>query len=272
MHPGASVVGVDATTDLFAGAPQRTIAERLARLRVWNVVLGLLHAGQAVVVLLLSTDFAVPIVTHALTGPPGSGSETIELFDLRVAWAVAAFLFLSAVAHLLIASPWLYPRYTAMLRQGRNDYRWIEYAFSASLMAVLIGVLPGITDVAAVIAIFGVNAAMILFGLLQERYERPGGSLLPFWLGCIAGAVPWLAIGVYLAGIGTEVSPPGFVYAIFVSLFLFFMSFAVNQWLQYRRIGPWKDYLYGERVYMILSLVAKSALAWQVFAGTLAPS
>jgi len=41
--------------------------------------------------------------------------------------------------------------------------------------------------------------------------------------------------------------------------------------LQYKKIGKWKDYLYGEKVYIILSLVAKSALAWQVFAGTLRP-
>ena len=39
--------------------------------------------------------------------------------------------------------------------------------------------------------------------------------------------------------------------------------------LQYKRIGPWRDYLYGERGYIMLSLTAKSALAWQVFAGTL---
>ena len=41
---------------------------------------------------------------------------------------------------------------------------------------------------------------------------------------------------------------------------------------QYRRVGRWRDYLYGERVYMLLSLVAKSLLAWQVFAGTLQPA
>jgi Heliorhodopsin len=253
-----------------ASAPSDEMGQRIARLRTWNLALGLLHAAQGVLILFLSTGFSIPIVTHSLTGPPGSSTLTVTLFDLRIGWAVAAFLLLSAIAHLLIASPWLYPRYVAMLLEGRNDYRWIEYSLSASLMAVLIGVLPGITDIAAVIAIFGVNAAMILFGLIQERYERPGGSLLPFWLGCIVGAVPWIAIGVYLAGIGTDATAPGFVYAIFVSLFLFFMSFALNQWLQYRQVGRWSDYLYGERMYMILSLVAKSALAWQVFAGTLA--
>lgn len=37
--------------------------------------------------------------------------------------------------------------------------------------------------------------------------------------------------------------------------------------LQYKKVGP--CYLYGEFVYIILSLVAKTLLAWQVFAGTL---
>jgi hypothetical protein len=42
--------------------------------------------------------------------------------------------------------------------------------------------------------------------------------------------------------------------------------------LQYKKVGPWRDYLFGERMYVLLSLVAKSALAWQVFGGTLARS
>ena len=255
---------------LFPGASQADVSSRIDRLRGFNLAMGLFHGVQGVAILALATGFSIPIVVHSLTGPPGSASETITLFNLRIAWAVAAFLFISALAHLLIASPWIFPRYRRMLLLGRNDFRWIEYSLSASLMAVLIGLLPGINDIAAVIAIFGATAAMIFFGLLQERYERPGGSLLPFWLGSVIGAFPWIAIGVYLAGIGTDAQAPGFVYAIFVSLFLFFMSFAVNMWLQYRRIGRWSDYLFGERVYMLLSLVAKSALAWQIFAGTLA--
>jgi hypothetical protein len=255
---------------LFPGASEADVSSRIDRLRGFNLGMGVLHGVQGAAILALATGFSIPIVVHSLTGPPGSASETITLFDLRIDWAVAAFLFISALAHLLIASPWLFPRYRRMLLMGRNDFRWIEYSLSASLMAVLIGLLTGINDVAAVIAIFGANAAMIIFGLVQERYEHPGESLLPFWLGSLIGLVPWLAIAVYLSGIGTDSQAPGFVYAIFVSLFLFFMSFAVNMWLQYRRVGRWRDYLFGERVYLLLSLVAKSALAWQVFAGTLA--
>jgi len=41
--------------------------------------------------------------------------------------------------------------------------------------------------------------------------------------------------------------------------------------LQYKKVGAWKDYLFGERFYIILSLAAKTVLAWIIFAGTLAP-
>jgi hypothetical protein len=81
-----------------------------------------------------------------------------------------------------------------------------------------------------------------------------------------------VAIVIYVIAPGstTGAEPPGFVYGIIVSLFVFFNIFAVNQWLQYKPVGRWRDYLVGERAYITLSLVAKSALAWQVFAGALA--
>ena len=44
-----------------------------------------------------------------------------------------------------------------------------------------------------------------------------------------------------------------------------FFSFALNQWLQYRGIGKWTDYVYGEKAYLVLSLAAKSLLAWQIY-------
>lgn len=249
-----------------------TAIQRMRRLRVYNAVMGLLHALQGVAILAIANDFTLPVTATFMEGPPGTDPGPVEtLFDLRVAWGVAAFVFVSAVAHWLIASPGVFGWYRRNLERNRNVARWIEYSVSASIMIVLIAMLTGIGDVAALIALFGVNASMIWFGLLQERYEDPGGSLLPFWLGCLAGAVPWIAIGIYLFSPGNDASPPGFVYAIFVSLFLFFNSFAVNMWLQYRRVGPWRSYLFGESAYVMLSLVAKSALAWQVFAGTLVP-
>ncbi|MGZ8785645.1 MAG: heliorhodopsin HeR [Acidimicrobiia bacterium] len=241
------------------------------RLRTWNWVMGALHAVQGAAVVALATDFTLPVTAAFPEGPPGTpvGAES-TLFDISIAWGVAAFLFLSAFFHFLIASV-AAGRYRDQLSRGQNHFRWIEYALSSSVMIVLIAMLPGITNIAALIALFGVNAGMIFFGSVQERYEEPGGSLWPFWMGSALGIVPWIAIGLYLASPGSEAQPPGFVYGIFFSLFVFFNSFALTQWAQYKQVRRWKNYLTGERTYILLSLLAKSALAWQVFAGTLVP-
>ena len=234
--------------------------------------MGALHAIQAVLVLMLANDFALPVTATFLEDAPGAATpELTELFEIRIAWGVAAFLLLSAAAHWIIASPGVYGWYRSNLLRDRNYARWIEYALSSSLMVVLIALLPGITDIAALGAIFGVNAAMILFGLLMEHYESPGRpNWMSYWFGVLAGAVPWIVIGVYIFSPGSDASPPTFVYAIFISLFIFFNTFAVNMVLQYRKVGRWADYLFGEKVYIVLSLTAKSILAWQVFGGTLA--
>jgi hypothetical protein len=240
-------------------------------LRRWNVGMGALHALQGVAVVALATAFVLPVTASFIEGPPGTpaGAPT-TLFDVSIAWGVAVFLFLSAGFHWLVSAPRVFGRYIAGLEASHNYYRWAEYSLSSSVMIVLIAMITGISDIAALIAIFAANAAMIFFGAVQEKYEGPGGSLWPFWMGCVVGIAPWLAVGVYLWSPGSAAEPPAFVYAIFVSLFIFFNIFALNMWLQYKRIGRWRSYLFGERTYIVLSLVAKSLLAWQVFAGTLA--
>jgi hypothetical protein len=243
---------------------------RIGRLRIWNIAVGLILAVQAIAIALLTNKFSLPVTATFLTGQPGSPSELHHLFNIATGWGVFAFMLISAGALLIIASPPVFPWYKRNLLQHRNYGRWIEYFFSSSIMIVLISQICGISDIAALLAVFGINACMILFGALQEKYEEPGkGKWLPFWFGCFAGIIPWIGIAVYVWAPGLNVSPPGFVYGIIASLFVFFNCFAVNMVLQYKKVGPWRDYLFGEKVYIILSLTAKALLAWQVFANVL---
>ncbi|MBI4301674.1 MAG: heliorhodopsin HeR [Chloroflexi bacterium] len=245
--------------------------QRLDQLRTWNLVVGLILVVQAVAIAVLTNSFSLPVTATFMAGPPGTTSELHHLFDIPTGWGVFAFLAISAVSLLIISSPPVFPWYKRNIKQGRNYGRWIEYFFSSSIMIVLISQLTGISDIAGLVAIFGINACMILFGALQEKYEEPGkASLLPFWFGAFGGIIPWILIVIYVWAPGLSVSPPGFVYGIIFSLFLFFNCFAVNMVLQYKKVGPWRDYIYGEKVYILLSLTAKVLLAWQVFFPVLA--
>lgn len=239
---------------------------QLGRLRTWNIAVGLILAIQAIMIAVLTNNFSLPVTATFMSGPPGTPPELHNLFNISTGWGVFAFLAISAGALLIIASSPVFTWYKRNLLQNRNYGRWIEYFFSSSIMIVLISQITGISDIAALLAIFGINACMILFGALQEKYEEPGKpSWLPFWFGSFAGIIPWIAIIIYIWAPGLNASPPGFVYGIIASLFVFFNCFAVNMVLQYKKVGPWRDYLYGEKVYILLSLTAKSLLAWQVF-------
>ncbi len=254
--------------------PVAVSPEESSRLRRLNLWIGLAHLVQAVTLFALSNDLSVPITARFLDNDPvavlagGADVPATTVFDFPVGPMVAVFVLLAAVDHLLSAGP-LRDRYEANLRQGRNNLRWVEYTVSASLMLVLIALFVGIWDFAALVALFGLNATMIWFGALQERYIRPGrdNSRLPFWLGTLAGLVPWTVIGVYL--LQDPAATPTFVVVLYVVELLFFWSFGLTQWLQFRQVGPWASYLTGERTYIWLSLGAKSMLAWLVFANVL---
>jgi len=253
------------------------IESRFTKLRTYNWVMGVFHLVQAALMLALSSEFSLPITTsflHYMRETDNLSSITETVFDLRIGPLVAIFLLLSAVAHFTVASPWVFGWYVRHLKKGINYVRWYEYAFSASLMIVIIAMLSGIYDITSLILLFTLTAVMNLFGLMMELHnqttERTNWTSYAF--GCIAGIVPWIAVAIYFFGSASTGEMPTFVYFIFGSLFVLFFVFAVNMVLQYKKVGPWRDYLFGERMYVLLSLVAKSTLAWQVFGGTLARS
>ena len=251
--------------------PLNISTEKANGLRRYNIIAGVFHSIQAIAIIALSNGFSLPIHINYLQGPPVPNTtfQQVQLFDFPMGLGVATFSIMSALAHFYVSGPG-FSKYIEGLSRKQNYYRWIEYAFSSTLMILLISMLNAVWDIVALIAIAGVNISMILFGWLQEKYEEPGkGSLLPFWFGCIAGIVPWIAMFWLLISPGSSQDAPGFVYGIVISLFLLFNCFALVQWLQYKEIGKWKDYLAGEKTYITLSFVAKSLLAWQIFIGTL---
>lgn len=258
-------------------------------LRKFNIIMGGLHLLQGILMIvlgLLITDlggFKMRVYQHYLQyveTAPGEGYLDFtrsEAFTLPFFVLVASFLLISAFFHALISLPKkVNDMYNRDLSNGINKLRWFEYAISSSIMIVLISYLFGIWDIASLSLIFLVNASMNLFGLVMEQLNSNKEKVNwgPFIWGTIAGLAPWVAILLYMTGASAEVTAqtPWFVWAIVISYFVFFNTFPINMILQYLKTGKWVDYLYGERGYIILSLVAKSVLAWLVLVGALQPS
>jgi hypothetical protein len=245
---------------------------RFKKLRIFNAVMGVIHMIQGILMLILSNSFTLPLwytrpeynaVTNTIS------PVSVEFLKLPIGPLVALFLFMSATAHILLSTV-LYNWYVKNLKNHINPARWYEYSLSASLMIFLIAMLVTIYDFGTLLALFTLTAVMNLMGLMMELHNQTTTKTVwtSFNIGCFAGFIPWVVIFIPLV---MAPSVPDFVIAIFITIAVFFNLFAINMFLQYKRIGKWKDYLYGERMYIVLSLVAKSALAWQVFAGTLRP-
>jgi hypothetical protein len=239
-----------------------------ARLRAFNVTVAVVLAAQGVYMLLAGNGLSLPVTATFLRGDPVSAPPGVpeSLFGLGIGPAVAAFLLLAALDHALVAFPGIHRWYERGLDGHINYARWTEYSISASIMIVLIAMFAGIRDVAGLSAIFAVNTAMILFGLLMERQQPGRANWAAFWCGSIVGIVPWALIALFVS---RTPAVPGFVYGIIVVQFVLFFSFAANMALQYARVGRWHSYLHGEVVYVVLSLTAKSLLAWLIFANVL---
>ena len=246
------------------------------RLKMYNGIMGALHFFQAGLMLYVSKEALFPVTTNYLDFDSATRTAkpvTESLFDINLGPAVALFLLLSAIAHFITILPNVYPWYIKNLKKHINVIRWYEYALSSSVMIVLIALLVGIYDFSTLLLIFGINASMNLFGLVMEQINQDKKEInwLPYIFGCIAGIIPWISIFLHFQGAisSAEVEVPTFVYFIVFSLFAVFNVFALNMFLQYKKIGPWKSYVFGEKFYIFLSLFAKTLLAWQVWSGTL---
>ena len=245
-------------------------------LQKFNAIMGLVHLAQASVMLfILNYSLKIPVITRFFDKAPGGGYaiSTEILFKVPVAVVAPVFLLISAFFHFLIASPFYVRRYEKNIQKGYNPMRWIEYSVSSSVMLTVLLMMGGLNELGTMVFVFTLNFIMNMWGLEMERYNQISDKTrwFPFNMGVIAGIVPWIIGGLYFWVSTTNVadSIPWYAKAGFLITFLFFNSFAFNMLFQYLKIGPWKKYVFGERTYIWLSLIAKSALAWILVLGTL---
>lgn len=205
-------------------------------------------------------------------GPPFLVPVPKEIFSLGVGYLSAAFLFLSALDHLLVSTVGK-KLYENGLDQSYNVFRWVEYSLSASIMRVIIGLLSGLVDINTLIAVFGHTLVTMVFGLIFEiensgkRLHKDEVRWYTYWLGFIPHAFSWGPVITYFVTTASAGGAPTFVYAIVFTVFLLDLTFPIVLGLQWRGKGMFKDYANGEVAFIILSFTSKNALAWINFIG-----
>jgi len=246
------------------------------KLQKLNLIMGLIHLVQAgILFAILNYSFKIPILTRFFDTTPGGGFTVIteRLWDVPIAVIAPIFLLIAAFFHLLIASPLYIRRYEQNIKNGINPIRWWEYSISSSLMLVGLMMMAGLTELPSVVFVFTLNWIMNMMGLMMERYNQLTDKTkwFPYNIGVVAGLVPWIIGFIYFWVNTNNISEsiPSWAKIGFIITFLFFNTFAVNMFLQYKKVGKWKNYVYGERSYIWLSLIAKSVLAWIIVLGTL---
>lgn len=183
----------------------------LWNLRVINLVAAVCHAGLTAVIAVFALtrdmDFtSIQLLRTASYWPPVAGREPAE--QRCTDWAAVAttgkdvpsinlltltivFCVWTTAAHLFYGlSPW----YLRLIRQGQNPLRWIEYAVSASAMAVILAVLGNIRDYSGVGLIFATTAGQMAQGHFVEaaiKLNDLGTAVIATVTGWLLFAAAW---------------------------------------------------------------------------------
>ncbi|HSW79201.1 MAG TPA: heliorhodopsin HeR [Candidatus Saccharimonadales bacterium] len=246
----------------------------------WNKWLALVFGVQVIMILLFSAVQSYPVTINYLgldslqTNAQGktvlaTGSQSI--FNLNLAYVIAASLLLAAIAYALLASR-LLAFYQREIKNSINSVRWILYAVSTSIMVTAVALVSGVQDIASLYVILSSTALMFVLAMFAERHDQGGRTKwVLFWLSVVSGIIPWTIIKLNIIGGTIYGSVPAFVYWISIVALVLFALVPLNLFLQLRKSGNWKNYLYADRMYVIASLVMYTVTAWLIYVAILRP-
>lgn len=244
--------------------------ENFKKLRLWHGAAAVLHAVSAVLILVMSNSHSVAVSTSFLTADSLSDAKPLvpaarQLFDVRTAWMIVAFLGVGALYHLLVATV-LNNQYQRAVAAKVNRFRWLAWVLESGLVLVSVAMLLGVRDVSSLFLLFVINEGIHGLGYLLETgstsYPR-----LPFKLGAKFTATIVLVLGwfVFATKHYGSANLPGYSYWLLALWAVFFALFSAAALASFKKRGRFTDFVYTEKTYIVLALLAKTSIAWLIF-------
>lgn len=200
--------------------------------------LGIVLAVE-VVGLVIATVVQDPATRPVSAALGDAARETVSQVDVR--WALVVVVALAAVARFVAVgvSPWVDPLLTM------------------PVALFVVAQLNGITDLGALVGVYALVSAGVLFSSLDGRVDvLRGHPRLPLCFGAAVGIVPWGIVAFHQVGAGIVGHPlPGIAVVVTLAALVFAVAEFVAVW---RRAGA---------AALILRLAGFSAVAWLVVAG-----
>lgn len=257
-----------------------------SKLVLFNRLLAVLYALQAVAVVVFSSGRSAEVTTQYLTvdvlasearGHEVLATATRTLFDLPLAWVVAAALLVLAVGHVLVSTVYR-RRYEQDLSLGLNRWRWLTLGLSSALLIVVMGLLGGIHQMSTLLPLVALTAIGNCLVLMTEKLviEHKGVKTQMAHLMCLLAALcialPWIVLAMSLKGAWFyDGHVPGYLYGVYGSGLAMVVILGLATHFRLVRKGQWADTFYTERAYMMLGFVTVSLVAWQIVVGALWP-
>lgn len=272
-----TTVVIKTTPEKLADA-QRVMAEEVFNLNEIPASLGQLSAAalflqmiQAFLLVLLALTSDSKWYWYVSYPDPDDGVDGFQPTPRQVStfplpWLTFLVPLLSGLEHMsCIVFRESYEYYIA---RNQNPFRWTEYTMSASLMKVIIAQECGITDLHLLICIFVLMAISVQAAATHEnvnakaRSENRAQNWRPFFVGWIGHLTNWGIMYNYLSVYNRDGGDLGPVIWLVIWMFLLDTSFAVTFTLQWAQIGPYKNYVLGEKTFILLSFTSKTVLIW----------
>lgn len=230
------------------------VLDFLPDLKTFNLILFVVHLIAALALLVYAFIRSDSEFTFDIT----RGESTYALSSRTVVYMAVAFLAITSLVHLFYWFDWG-GRYSTGAYSGRQYYRWLEYGVTATIMAIIIAVISGVTDFYTLLSLGALTVGVMATGMWFEQIYGMGSALIPLLIG-------FFLLGVYIVvvfwnywDVRTRESLPSWITWAVIGTLIFFSSFGVVpvvRWSTNHR--P----VYSEYAYLILSAVAKLYLGF----------
>jgi hypothetical protein len=230
-------------------------------------------------------NFNTTFYTYKITGISGNrdqdltfsfGEENpkLSLSDIDLKFLVVFIFLITALFHYFYYNS---KKYVNEIRTGKNRYRWLEYAITATLMIFTLGAISGVKELYVIILVCVVNILMMTFGYFLEMSSNKQVKTVALVFGFFA-LVSIFAI--FLANFYPNVKSaddlgrkvPSWVQIVLLPMISWWALFGVVAALNSKSYGKkGYNFLKYERYYILLSYFSKAFMGYYLAYGLTRP-